>query len=124
MGVVLLSLVSAMGLGLGLLGLSMSMIVAATIGLVLGTLDGYINIFFMTWVQSRAPKALIGRLMSLVMFSSTGLLPISMALSGAASRVDVTPLMIVSGGLVAAISILMTVNPNVRAMEPAAESGD
>ncbi len=123
LGVVLLSLVSGMGIGLALLGVSPSMIFAAIIGLILGTLDGYINIFFVTWVQSRAPKALIGRLMSLLMFSSIGLLPVSMALSGAASRVDVTLLLIVSGGFVALLGILMTLNPTVRAMEPAA-TGD
>ena len=124
MGIVLLSLVSAMGAGLGMLGLSTSMIFAATVGLVLDTLDGYINIFFMTWVQSRAPKALIGRLMSLLMFSSTGLLPISMALSGALSRVDVMLLLTTAGGIVALIGILMTLNPTVRTMEPSAQAAD
>jgi hypothetical protein len=107
-----------MGMGLALLGISTSMIFAAVIGLLLGTLDGYINIFFVTWVQSRAPRAFTGRLMSLLMFSSIGLLPVSMALSGAASRVDVTLLLTVSGGIVALLGILMTLNPTVRAMEP------
>jgi hypothetical protein len=100
------------------------MIFAAVIGLVLGALNGYVNVFFMTWVQSRAPKALIGRLMSLLMFASTGLFPVSMALSGAASRVDVTLLLTVSGGIVALLAILLTLNPTVRAMEPAAQIGD
>jgi hypothetical protein len=95
------------------------MIFAATIGLVLGSVDGYINVFFVTWVQSRAPKAFIGRLMSLLMFSSIGLLPVSMALSGALSRVDVTLLLTISGGVVALLGLVMTLNPTVRAMEPA-----
>ena len=123
-GAVLLSLVSGMGIGLALLGVASSTIFAAVIGLVLGALNGYINVFFMTWVQSRAPKALIGRLMSLLMFSSTGLFPVSMALSGAASRVDVTLLLTVSGGIVALLGMLMTLNPTVRAMEPAPQAGD
>ncbi|HSK88665.1 MAG TPA: MFS transporter [Anaerolineales bacterium] len=118
-GTVLLALVSVMGIGLAFLGVAASMIFASAIGLVLGSVDGYINVFFITWVQSRAPKALIGRLMSLLMFSSIGLLPVSMALSGAASRVDVTLLLTVSGGIVALLGILMTLNPTVRAMEPA-----
>ncbi|HSL46130.1 MAG TPA: MFS transporter [Anaerolineales bacterium] len=124
MGAVLLGLVSAMGIGLALLGVSSSMIFAAAIGLVLGSLNGYINVFFTTWVQSRAPKAFIGRLMSLLMFASTGLFPVSMALSGAASRADVTILLTVSGGIVALLGILMTLNPTVRAMEPAVQAGD
>jgi hypothetical protein len=120
MGTVLLILVSVMGIGLALLGLSASMIFASAISLLLGSGDGYINVFFVTWVQSRAPKALIGRLMSLLMFSSIGLLPISMALSGAASRVYVTLLLTVSGGIVALLGLVMTLNPTVRAVEPAA----
>lgn len=124
MGTVLLILVSVMGIGLALLGVSTSMIFASAIGLVLGSVDGYINVFFVTWVQSRAPKAFIGRLMSLLMFSSIGLLPVSMALSGAASRVDVTLLLTVSGSIVALLGLVMTLNPAVRAMEPAAQIGD
>jgi len=124
MGSVLLALVSLMGTGLALLGVSPSMIFAAVIGLVIGALNGYINVFFMTWVQSRAPKEFLGRLMSLLMFASTGLFPVSMALSGAASRMDVTALLTISGGIVALLGVLMTSNPTVRAMEPAAQAGD
>jgi MFS family permease len=64
MGTVLLGLVSVMGIGLALLGVSSSTLIAAVIGLSLGSVNGYINVFFTTWVQSRAPKAFIGRLMS------------------------------------------------------------
>jgi MFS family permease len=123
-GAVLLSLVSVMGIGLALLGVSASTFIAAVIGLALGSVNGYINVFFTTWVQSRAPKALIGRLMSLLMFSSTGLFPVSMALSGALSRVDVTLLLTVSGGIVALLGFVMTLNPTVRAMEPATSAVD
>jgi hypothetical protein len=123
-GTVLLILVSVMGIGLAFLGVSTSMIFASTIGLVLGSVDGYINVFFVTWVQSRAPKALIGRLMSLLMFSSIGLLPVSMALSGALSRVDVTLLFTVSGSIVALLGLVMTLNPTVRAMEPSLQAAD
>jgi hypothetical protein len=62
--------------------------------------------------------------MSLLMFSSIGLLPVSMSLSGALSRVDVTLLLIISGGIVALLGFLMTLNPTVRAMEPAVQIGD
>jgi len=123
-GTVLLILVSVMGIGLAFLGVSTSMIFASTIGLVLGSVDGYINVFFVTWVQSRAPKALIGRLMSLLMFSSIGLLPVSMALSGALGRVDVTLLFTVSGSIVALLGLVMTLNPTVRAMEPSLQAAD
>jgi MFS family permease len=119
MGSVLLGLVSLMGIGLALLGIAKSTLMASIIALALGALNGYINVFFMTWVQSRAPQALIGRLMSLLMFASTGLFPISMALSGVFSRTNITGLLIIAGGIVALLGLVMTLNPTVRAMEPA-----
>jgi hypothetical protein len=124
MGSVLLGLISIMGIGLALLGLAKSTLIASIIALVLGALNGYINIFFMTWVQSRAPQAFIGRLMSLLMFASTGLFPISMALSGALSRTNITGLLIGAGAIVTVIALALTLNPTVRAMEPAAQTGD
>jgi hypothetical protein len=119
MGAVLLGLVSVMGIGLALLGVSATTLAASSIALTLGALNGYVNVFFMTWVQSRAPQAFIGRLMSLLMFASTGLFPISMALSGALSRTDITGLLVAAGGMVTVIALAMTLNPTVRAMEPA-----
>jgi MFS family permease len=124
MGSVLLGLISLMGIGLALLGIAKSTLIASIIALVLGALNGYINIFFMTWVQSRAPQAFIGRLMSLLMFASTGLFPISMALSGALSRTNITGLLIGAGAIVTVIALALTLNPTVRAMEPAAQTGD
>jgi len=47
-----------------------------------------------------------------------------MALSGVISRVDVTGLLVVSGALIALISLVMIFNPTVRAMEPAALGRD
>ncbi|MBL8063587.1 MAG: hypothetical protein JNK32_11235 [Anaerolineales bacterium] len=47
-----------------------------------------------------------------------------MSLSGAISRVDVSLLLIISGGIVALLGFLMTLNPTVRAMEPSAQIGD
>jgi hypothetical protein len=123
-GAVLLCLVSVMGIGLALLGISTTTLMASIIALTLGALNGYINVFFMTWVQSRAPQAFIGRLMSLLMFASTGLFPVSMALSGALSRTNITGLLIGAGAIVTVIALAMTLNPTVRAMEPAAQIGD
>jgi hypothetical protein len=123
-GTVLLALAGGMGIGLALLGVSSSTNFAAVIGLAVGAFNGYILVFLITWVQSRPPEEFVGRLMSLLLFASTGLIPISMALSGVVSRVDITGLLIVSGALITLISLAMIFNPTVRAMEPAAQAGD
>ena len=123
-GAVLLALAGGMGIGLALLGVSSSTNLAAVTGLAVGAFHGYILVFLITWVQSRPPEEFVGRLMSLLLFASTGLIPVSMALSGVISRVDVTGLLVVSGALIALISLVMIFNPTVRAMEPAALGRD
>jgi hypothetical protein len=123
-GAVLLALAGGMGIGLALLGISSSTNFAAVIGLAVGAFNGYILVFLVTWVQSRPPEEFVGRLMSLLLFASTGLIPVSMALSGVVSRVDVAGLLVVSGLLIVLISLAMLFSPTVRAMEPAVETGD
>jgi hypothetical protein len=39
-------------------------------------------VFLMTWMQTRAPQQMLGRITALLMFSGTGLAPISQAVSG------------------------------------------
>jgi len=124
-GAVLLALAGGMGMGLALLGVSPSTTFAAVIGLAVGAFNGYILVFLVTWVQSRPPEEFVGRLMSLLLFASTGLIPVSMAISGVVSRLDVTGLLVISGALIILISLAMLFNPTVRAMEPAtAHTGD
>jgi hypothetical protein len=123
-GAVLLVLASGMGIGLALLDISSSTNFAAVLGLAVGAFNGYILVFLVTWVQSRPPEEFVGRLMSLLLFASTGLIPVSMALSGVVSRVDITGLLVVSGMIIMLISLAMLFNPTVRAMEPAIETGD
>jgi hypothetical protein len=89
-----------------------------------GAFNGYILVFLITWVQSRPPEEFVGRLMSLLLFASTGLIPVSMALSGVVSRLDITGLLIVSGMLITLISFAMIFKPSVRAMEPVAQARD
>jgi hypothetical protein len=52
--------------------------------------NGYISITLFTWMQLRTPKAMLGRMMSMMMLSNTGLVPISQAISGAVSRLSLT----------------------------------
>ncbi|HEX9384968.1 MAG TPA: hypothetical protein VF918_01515, partial [Anaerolineales bacterium] len=96
----------------------------AVIGLAVGAFNGYILVFLVTWVHSRPPEEFMGRLMSLLLFASIGLIPVSMALSGVFSRVDVTSLLVISGTLITLIVLAMIFNPTVRAMEPAAQASD
>lgn len=116
MGHVLIVL-TVMGIGLAMLGLASSTAVAALIALMMGTTNGYVNILAITWLQNRTPEAMLGRMMSLVMFASLGLNPVSTALAGALIGLNATALFVAAGSLMTAIVLLTSLNPAVRVIE-------
>ena len=122
LGAMLLLIISFMGIGLALMPLSTSTAVIAAIMLLIGISNGYVNINFLTWLQKRIPQELMGRVMSLLMFSSVGLAPISNAIAGAILQINLNVLFIGGGLLMAAVSLLAIALPTVRQMgsEPVA----
>ena len=46
--------------------------------------NGDFTIILITWIQTQSTNAMLGRVMSMLMFSITGLVPLSQAISGAA----------------------------------------
>jgi hypothetical protein len=117
MGIVLGVVWSGLGLGVALLGLMNTTILAALVSGLMGAANGYVVILFVTWLQSRTPQAMLGRMMSLLMFASTGLLPVSNVITGALIRLDVTAVFVGGGSLMALLVFLAMLNPAVRAME-------
>jgi len=120
-GAMLLGIISFMGFGVALMPLFSSTVVVAVIMLVIGMANGYVNIHFFTWLQKLIPQELMGRVMSLLMFSSIGLAPVSNALAGAILEINLNALFIGGGLLMAAVSLLSILLPAVRQMgsEPA-----
>lgn len=117
MGPTLLVITGFMGIGLALLGSVASTVAAAGIALVMGGANGYVNVLFVTWLQGRTPPALLGRMMSLLMFAMTGLFPVSVALSGVISRSSATGLLVGAGIILVGLVLLMVLfNPAVRKM--------
>ena len=90
---------------------------AALVAGLMGAANGYVVILFVTWLQSRTPQAMLGRMMSLLMFASAGLLPVSNVITGALIRLDVTAVFVGGGSLMALLVFLSMLNPAVRAME-------
>src|SRR5512143_1964919 len=80
-GRVVLSAISVMGIGLAVIGLAPVTWIAAVAALAMGVANGYNQVLTMTWVQSRIAPEMLGRVMSLIMFSSVGLNPISTAIA-------------------------------------------
>ena len=82
----------------------------------MGAANGYVVILFVTWLQIRTPEAMLGRMMSLLMFAALGLNPIAMSLAGAFIELNLTATFVVMGSLLTVITLLSALNPAVRAM--------
>lgn len=79
--------------------------------LLLGLGNGYVTIILFTWIQTRAPKAMLGRIMSLLMLSSAGLVPVSQAISGSVGAWSLTWLFVWAGGLIILLSAWAAFQP-------------
>jgi len=73
-------------------------------------------VFFFSWLQGRTPAAMMGRMMSLVLFASVGLVPVSEALCGVFMRVSVTAVFVGAALVLAALLVRAALTPSLRAM--------
>lgn len=117
MGTVLGFIWSVLGLGVLALGLIPYTSLAALVTLIMGAANGYVVIIFITWLQTSTKDVMLGRMMSLLMFASAGLLPLSSLLTGALISLHVVGLFVISGSLMTLLVLLMLRNPAIRSME-------
>ncbi|HEY7024573.1 MAG TPA: hypothetical protein VH371_06420, partial [Candidatus Limnocylindrales bacterium] len=58
---------------------------------------GFSNLLTITWIQRRIPGELMGRVMSVLMLGSLGLVPVSTLIAGFVVTVNLPALLIVGG---------------------------
>ena len=110
----MIALLAAFGVVVGSLGFIPFTWVDFSLMLMLGLGNGYISIILFTWMQTRAPKEMLGRIMSILMFSSTGLVPVSQAISGAVSKWDLNVLFVSAGTLVLLVTLWAAFQPGLK----------
>jgi MFS family permease len=88
----------------------------------IGVFDGWVMIQFTTWLQMRSPEALLGRIMSLLMFSFVGLAPVADTFFGWLIEWNVVVVILATGGLLALLSIAAAFQPSIRNMGTAVSS--
>lgn len=74
--------------GLELIGIGADQkfgVIAALLA-VMGVGAGFVNVQFTTWIQLRVERAMLGRVMSVLMFAAIGLIPVSYAISGVVAQ--------------------------------------
>jgi hypothetical protein len=115
-GPFVLSIAAVIGLGLAGLALVPSTPAACLVALVAGAAMGYVNLTFITWAQQRIPKAVMGRVFSVILLGSIGLVPLSQVVAGALVQLSLDGTMIVSGVAMALLTLAAATRPAVRAM--------
>ncbi len=115
MKAIVIIVVGSFGLIIGALGFILYTWVDFALLAILGFGNGYIAILLFTWIQTRTPKDMLGRMMSLITFSSSGLVPVSQALAGVISKWDLTLLFVLSGTLVLLVTAWMSFHPDLNA---------
>src|SRR5512143_3185418 len=96
---VLLALLFGFGVVIGLLAFIQHTWVGFAMLLLLGLGNGYVAIILFTWIQLRTPREMLGRMMSLILFGPTALIPVSQAIYGPISKLELNLLFILGGGL-------------------------
>jgi MFS family permease len=114
MRVFLVVLMACFGVGYGSLGFIRSTWVDFALLLFLGLGNGYITIIIFTWLQTRTPNELLGRIMSIVTFSNLGLAPVSQAISGAVIKWDLTMLFVSAGALMLLVTLWTAFQPGLE----------
>jgi Bacterial protein of unknown function (DUF894). len=125
-GSLMLGLFSLSGICVAMMAFVNATLIALAIAAVAGAILGYTNITYITWIQRRIPRNLMGRVMSLLMFSSVALVPISMAVSGALVQISLNGVLIVGGLGMAGLAVIGLLSSSVRRMglEPTLEPDD
>lgn len=121
-GTVLLSIACVLGVGLALIGLAPTLPVALAIIGPMGVLVGFTNVQYISWLQRRVAEELRGRVLSLSMLASVGLVPVSLAAAGALVDFGAATLMYAIAGaivLVAALAGMVWGVPSRIDAEPA-----
>jgi MFS family permease len=78
---------------------------------------GFLNVHLLAWFQQRVDRAMLGRVMSVLMFASLGLMPLSLAAAGAAVQVSLPGMFAGSGALVLVVTLVAALQRPVREID-------
>ena len=122
-----LILIAVMG-GFGAVVVALGFIQSTTLDFcllaLLGLGNGYLAILMYTWMQTRTPAHMLGRVMSFLMFANSGLVPLSQALSGVLGKWDLTGMFVIAGTLTILVTIWAALRPELNAFSDSLSGGD
>lgn len=102
------------GIVIGSLGLITSVWLGFALLFIVGIGNGYLGILLFTWLQTETPIDMLGRIMSILLFSNLGLTPISQAVSGAVIKWNLNALFLSAGTLVVLLTLWTSIRPELK----------
>ncbi len=105
---ILISFIIAFGFVTAALGHITSTSIDCLLLFLIGSGNGYLSILLLAWIQSRSPKKILGRLMSLLAFSNAGFSALSQLAAGYLAAWSLSRLFVLSGALVLLLALVAT----------------
>lgn len=115
-GPLVLGVIALMGIGLAALSFVDTTLEAFVVTALVGFGMGYANLTMITWAQQRIPRALMGRVFSLILLGSVALVPVSQVVAGALVTLSLSGMLLGAGGCLTVAAIGAALTPVVRTM--------
>ncbi|HEY2390044.1 MAG TPA: MFS transporter [Candidatus Angelobacter sp.] len=116
-GMLLLLVSTTIGICLGAVGILHGMPALLAVLSLLGGAAAFLNVQLIAWFQQHVDRAMMGRVMSVRMFSAIGLTPFSLAIAGIAMRWSPSGLFLLNGGMVLLVTLLAAIHRPVREID-------
>jgi MFS family permease len=117
LGLMVLGIDSLGGLALAALAFDHSTWAGAVLLAGTGILGGIVQVTIVSWIQHRVPPAMMGRTMSVLMFTFVGLGPLSAAIAGSLLKLISLPALFAGAGLaLTAIALTCMTSPALRSI--------
>lgn len=116
-GLMLLSVAAAQAVGLALLGVLHGFAAVVIILALMGFGGGLVNVTLASWMQARVERALLGRVMSVLMFAALGLVPISYVIAGAVAQLHLDLMFVAAGAGMLLVTLVAAADKGARAID-------
>lgn len=113
-GLVELALTAVMGVGVGCLAFSPNLPMTGLLAMMIGMTASFMAVVNISWLQERSEPGVVGRVMSLAMFSAVALDPISFVLAGLLVEVSLEAVFLAAGGLLLLTTLLGATSRTMR----------
>jgi MFS family permease len=113
-GSIELVLTGLLGIIVGAIAFVPNLVSAVALATAIGATASFLGVITISWLQERTEQGLIGRVMSIAMFSAVALDPISFALAGVLVELDLTTMFLAAGTLLLLTALFGALSRTMR----------